>query len=76
VRWAEIAAANGTTTHSGMQLCAITGSEEFEHHGQPGVYHAPADIGSLPLELIPPLVEVLRAHTKTPERCWFAYWHG
>jgi hypothetical protein len=76
VRWAEIAATNGTRAHAGMQLCAITGSEEFERHGQPGIYQGVPEMGNLPRELIEPIVGVLGAHTEAGDLCWFAFWHG
>lgn len=76
VRWAEIAAANGTRAHPGMQLISITGSLRFEHDPQTGVYDYEPEVGSLPSEVAEPLARVLARHTTTPERCWFAVWHG
>ena len=34
------------------------------------------DVGDLPAVVAAPLVEVLRAHTATPERCWLCVWEG
>lgn len=76
VRWAEIAAANGTRAHPGMQLCALAGSERFEQDPQPGVYDQVPAEGTLPPELARPLTATLARHTGTPERCWLAVWHG
>ena len=76
VSWAEIAAANGARAHAGMQLGALTGSDQFIHGGQPDVYDHPPMEGSLPAEIALPLREVLARHTTTPERCWFAVWNG
>jgi hypothetical protein len=76
VSWAEIAAANGTTPHAGMQLPAITGSYRYLHKPQSGVYDRPPLEGSLPSELVSSLVELLGRHTQTPESCWFAIWNG
>jgi hypothetical protein len=76
LRWSEIAVANGTQAHAGMQLCGLTGSYRFEREGQPGVYDRPPTEGSLPAELRPSLARVLSQHTTTPERCWFAVWNG
>lgn len=76
VRWSDIAAANGTQPHPGMQLGGLNGTGPFHYKGQPGIYdHRPAE-GSLPSELRRPLVDVLPRHTATPERCWFAVWYG
>lgn len=76
VSWLEIAAANGTRAHAGMQLGALTGNERFYSHPQPGVFDRPPSEGSLPPELAAPLASALARHTTTPERCWFAVWNG
>lgn len=76
VSWAEIAAANGTIPHPGMQLPAITGHSRFVNEGQPDVYDRAPLTGSLPPELAPELVEVLSRHTRTANDCWFAIWNG
>jgi hypothetical protein len=76
VRWSEIAAANGSSDHAGMQLTSLTGSFEFYTDGQPGVFDAAPTIGSLPLELAESLAEVLGPQTTTPEAAWFAFWNG
>jgi hypothetical protein len=76
VRWTEIAAANGTQAHAEMQLPALTGSFEFANNPQPGVFDQPPLDGSLPSDLAAQLSAALAAHTTTPDRCWFAVWHG
>ena len=76
LRWAEVAAANGTRPHPGMQWLALTRGYEFLHRAQPGVYDYPPREGSLPDELVRPLTAVLRRHTAAAERCWFAVWNG
>jgi hypothetical protein len=76
VSWSEIAAANGTRAHVGMQLGALTGSWASVETGQAGVFDAPPDVGSLPHELVAALAPVLARHTSTPERIWFAVWEG
>jgi hypothetical protein len=58
-----------------MQLCALTGADD-EYGERPGLYGQPPRAGSLPRSLIPPLMQVLSQHTQTPDRCWFAVWHG
>lgn len=76
VRWADIAVANKTRVHPAMQLIAVAGGQRFIHEGQAGVYdHAPLE-GTLPPELIDPLVAILRRNTSTPDHCWFAVWNG
>lgn len=76
VRWAEIAAANGTTVSPAMQLHALTRDLAHLHEGQPGVYAKAPSEGSLPVELVAPLIAALASHTTTAERCWFAFWDG
>lgn len=76
VRWREIAAVNKARAHSGMQLCALTGSDHFMHHSQPGVFDEPPRAGSLPPELAVTLASALALHTTTPDRYWFAVWNG
>ena len=76
VTWAEIAAANGMRMHAGVQLGSITGSETYESQGQPGVFDQPPMNGTLPGELLDPLLAVLARHTSTPGTCWFAVWEG
>jgi hypothetical protein len=74
VRWAHIAAANTRVAHGGMQLNAQTGRSQYD--SQPGIYEMAPRIGSLPRELVRPLLSVLSAHTASPARCWFAVWVG
>ena len=76
VTWAEIASANGMHMHAGVQLGSITGSERYESEGQPGVFDEPPETGSIPPELLGPLVSVLARHTGTPSACYFAVWDG
>jgi hypothetical protein len=59
-----------------MQLAALTGSFEFANNPQPGVFDQPPVDGSLPSDLGAQLSAALAAHTTTPDRCWFAVWHG
>ncbi|MDQ3758162.1 MAG: hypothetical protein M3394_09980 [Actinomycetota bacterium] len=70
VRWSEAAAAHGTRAHPGMQWERITrdsGSDAWD---------AEPAMGSLPIETALVLADVLRRHTATPDRCWFAVWEG
>lgn len=75
VRWAEIAASRGMRSHPGMQLRAITRTEDSSV-ALPGIYDHPPQMGTLPDQVARPLANVLRAQTSTPERCWFALWDG
>ena len=74
VRWAEIAALNGRIAHAGMQLGALTTVRR--HDGQPGVFDVAPEVGSAPPHVLNALLPVLRQHTTTPSRCWFAVWGG
>ena len=76
VAWGEIASTNGMRMHAGVQLGSITGSEAYESAGQPGVFDQPPLTGTLPRELLDPIVEVLARHTATPGSCCFAVWEG
>jgi hypothetical protein len=77
VRWAEIAALNGTRAHPGMQLDVLTGEPDHRsNEPQPGVFDFRPRDGTLPPELVGPLARALASHTTTPERCWFAVWEG
>ena len=76
VSWRAIANANGREAHPSMQLIALTGNARLVDDGQPGVYDAPPREETLPPEVNRPLVDVLARHTTTPDRCWFAVWHG
>jgi len=76
VSWRSIAEANGRHAHPAMQLIPLTGEAKFIHSGQPGVYDLPPREGSLPPELVAPLLDVLTRHTTTSDQCWFAVWNG
>ena len=76
VTWAEIARANGTYMHAGVQLGSITGSERYEREGQPGVFDQPPETGNLPRQLLDSLPHVLARRTSTPGSCYFAVWEG
>jgi hypothetical protein len=76
VRWSAIAAANGAHYHAGMQLTAITGSFDSYEGGQPGMFDAPPEIGTLPADLAERLAASLVRRTKSAETAWFAFWNG
>ncbi len=77
VRWAEVAAANGTTAHPLMQWGAITGSLDFyEEADQSPLWEGAPARGHLPVQVAAALVDVLGRHTGTPGDCWFGIWDG
>jgi hypothetical protein len=76
VRWSEIAAANGTRAHEGMQLAALTGTHPSVEAREAGAFDAPPNNGSLPRHMAAAVAPVLARHTTTPERVWFAVWEG
>ena len=73
LRWAEIAARNGRVAHAGMQLSALVGDTRVEVASTEFFEVPPSE---LPLDLASVLVRTLGRHTGTPDRCWFAVWHG
>lgn len=75
VRWADVAAANGTTAHPLMEWGGITGSLDFyEEADQSPLWEGAPARGHLPEQVAHALVEILGAHTTTPEDCWFGVW--
>ncbi|MCV2490372.1 hypothetical protein OF117_13470 [Geodermatophilus sp. YIM 151500] len=72
VRWADVAAHNGTVVHPQAQWAALTGGLEYlSSDSQPPVWDgAPAE-GHLPVEAAAALASVLAGRTTTPEHCWF-----
>ena len=74
VRWADVAAANGTTAHSAMEWGSIVGS--WDAPGQPGVWSEGPSLGSLPALTARSLAGVLQTFTQTPDKCHFGYWEG
>jgi hypothetical protein len=81
VTWREIAYANLRVHHPEMQFGAIvtrvgTSAGIYDREPQPGLFDGWPRTGSLPLDLATVLVDLLAAHTSTPERCWFAAWEG
>jgi len=72
VRWAAVAAANGTAAHPLMQWGSVTGSlEYFENDDQAPLWHCAPARGHLPVPVAARLAAVLRRHTADPDDCWF-----
>jgi hypothetical protein len=81
VTWAEIARANGRRVHPAMQFHALVPAGSVDEAGnrrapQPDLWDDVPRSGSLDRDIVERLLPVLRARTKTPERCWFAFWDG
>jgi hypothetical protein len=77
VRWADVAAANGTVAHPLMEWGGITGSLDFyEDADQSPLWEGAPARGHLPEQVAGPLAEVLARHTGTPQDCLFAVWDG
>lgn len=74
VTWRRIADANRCTIHSQVQFGNIAGSWQASRN--PQLWTRAPQPGTLPLELARALVGVLRSHTPSSERCWFAVWVG
>jgi hypothetical protein len=77
VSWARVAAHNGRRAHRLMQWPSITGSWDYvAEDDQPELWNDSPAEGHLPGELAGRLVQLLAAHTGTPEDCWFGLWPG
>lgn len=81
VTWSEIASANGRVAHPEMQFHSLVPKGHIERMGnvlerQPGLWESSPEVGSLDPDVVERLLPVLREHTQTPDRCWFAFWDG
>ena len=81
VTWREIADANLRAYHPEMQFGALvmrvgTPTRYNDRQPQPGLFDGWPRTGTISLEIAQSLVDILRGHTTTPERCWFAAWEG
>ncbi len=77
VRWAEVAAHNGTVAHPLMQWASITRSWDFvSADSQPPLWDDAPSEGHLPVATAARLAGVLARHTETPEACLFGRWDG
>lgn len=76
VRWRDIAAANGRTVEE--ELLSLGISSDPARFGSSGevLWDEQSHVGSLSLEIAVVLTEILRNHTRTPEKCWFGLWEG
>jgi len=74
VRWADVAAANGTKMHGAAEWGQLTGSWALEE--QADLWDRTPETRQLPEGPARRLAEILARHTRTPERCRFAVWDG
>jgi len=75
LRWADIAHAHGHTMHAGAQWHVISSDKAqspFMGRGYPG----DPEEGALRPHALAALCQILKHHTATPDRCWFAVWEG
>jgi hypothetical protein len=77
VSWGALAASMGTTAHRAMQWPSVIGTYKSSSYPRlethPGVEPS---TGSLPLPVSRIVMELLKGHTTTPDKCWFAVWEG
>ena len=75
VRWAEVAGWNGKVVHPEMQFHRLGGPWQGvpQEHG-PRIYEPRT--GAITPGIGAALVDVLRRHTATPDKCWFCLWEG
>lgn len=75
VRWEYIARANGRVAHPLMEWEKIVGVNRNTSGGEHTWDDAPWT-GSLDVNYVRELAEILEGYTGTPESCWFAIWDG
>ncbi len=73
--WADAAQYTGRTAHRGMQWPSLIGTNQGTAWLGSVSIDSPSR-GSIPDEVARVLVDVLRAETTTPGRCWFGIWEG
>ena len=72
VTWATVAAANATVAHPAMEWGSITGLMEFfDQADQSPLWDGAPARGHLPEHVAGLVAAVLRAHTATPDDCFF-----
>jgi len=75
VRWAEVAAWSGLALVPGGQFHEIALPEHEPDAPAAWRGQGPRE-GTLSVDDVAVLIEVLARHTTTPERCWFCLWDG
>jgi hypothetical protein len=76
VRWAEVAAWSGRILHGAAQFGALSRPRAGGGAGPAPWDGNPPHQGGLFEVDAQTLAEVLRAHTSTPDTCWFCLWNG
>lgn len=82
VGWKEVADSNRRTFHPGAQWPNIAFTDEIRDINRlqdppPGApWDRSPEEGSLDRNVARIIGYVLRQHTSTPDRCWFAFWEG
>jgi hypothetical protein len=75
VHWAAVAEWSGGVIHSCVQFEALARPRAGTPLQAPP-FDAPPPSGNLPPPLLAALLDLLRQHTTTPDRCWFGLWEG
>lgn len=73
VRWSEVAEAAGTQVHALAQWGRVARRPPGR---QPWWSDLGPEEGQLPAATLTELITLLRAHTGTPDDCWFCLWSG
>lgn len=77
VRWSEVAETNGRPVHPQMHWGhRVSGVGNQSGEDSSGLWDIASDVGSLPLQYMDALVDVLSRHITTPDRVWFGVWDG
>lgn len=82
VTWAEIARSTGRVVHPEAQWPhvafreTITDMNDLQDPPPGAPWRSAPEEGSLDQSSAGALAEILRGHTQTPDRCWFAIWDG
>jgi hypothetical protein len=77
VRWSDIAAENEWTVQQEMQQVGIMAMpSRFSRHTGKMLWSSHPEIGRMPRDIATRLMQTLRLHTSSSDRCWFAIWEG
>ncbi|MGE5102918.1 MAG: hypothetical protein ACM3SX_23270 [Deltaproteobacteria bacterium] len=74
VMWRDIARSNGRVMHPEVQFGPVSGS--WTKSPDPSLWTAPPKTGTLPIEFVGALNDVLSARTLDADECRFAIWTG
>jgi hypothetical protein len=76
VCWKDIAALNERTVEEELLSSGLSANPSRLGPRGETLWDEPPDLGSLSIKDAERLIETLRTHTQTPDRCWFAIWEG